>query len=138
MYSSTVIITGSRDYYDWELIFDAINDLGVPPLLLMLKFGDCPTGADLFAYMYAEATRANFRRFIADWNQHGRAAGPIRNHEMVDSGADLVLGFPVDSSRGTRDCCEYAFKKGIAVRFPEMEAVGPPRKEWWKWAAKLS
>lgn len=134
----TVIITGSREFYDWQLLFNSVNDLGRNPLHMLLKFGDCKTGADHYAYMYAEATMCSFRKFEANWLRFGKAAGPRRNHEMVDSGADLVLGFPEDSSRGTKDCCEYAFKQGIPVRFPEMELPGSPERLWWKWAKEIS
>ena len=33
-------------------------------------------------------------RFPADWNMHGRAAGPIRNQQMLDEGKpELVVSF---------------------------------------------
>lgn len=133
----TIIVTGSRDFYDWELVFHALNTHTASHPNFLLKMGDCPTGADLFAYMYAEAIGCSFTRFFADWEKFKKAAGPIRNHEMVDSGADLVLGFPRDSSRGTKDCCTYAASKGIPVMFPEMDEPYAPRSAWWEWAERL-
>lgn len=49
----------------------------------------------------------------ADWNAHGSAAGPIRNTEMVQAGADLCLAFPDARSRGTIDCMKKAIAAGI-------------------------
>lgn len=50
----------------------------------------------------------------ADWNEYGRAAGPIRNQEMVDAGADVCLAFPTGGP-GTRDCMRRARDAGIRV-----------------------
>ena len=50
----------------------------------------------------------------------GRKAEPLRNEKMIQLGADLVLGFPLGESRGTRGCMELARKAGIPVR-----AFGP-------------
>lgn len=143
----TIIITGSRDYKDWKLVFAALEEeyklaLGIDNLLV--KFGDCPTGADLFAWQWCVAKGAvMFQRFEADWPKYGKAAGPIRNHRMVSGGADLVLAFPLESSKGTVDCAVFAFSEGVKVRFPEMErdkGKYPSFTEpsWYKWAAKLS
>lgn len=51
----------------------------------------------------------------ADWDRHGKAAGPIRNQEMVDAGADVCLAFPLGESRGTRHCMKAAEQAGIPV-----------------------
>ena len=51
----------------------------------------------------------------ANWRRYGRAAGPNRNQEMVDLGADVCLAFPLGESRGTRDCMRRASEAGIPV-----------------------
>ena len=56
----------------------------------------------------------------ADWPGKHRAAGPIRNNEMVDSGADLCLAFIVPLSRGAKDCAQRAEAAGIrTIRYDE-------------------
>ena len=52
------------------------------------------------------------RRFPADWETHGRAAGPIRNAEMAKD-ADAVIAFP--GGHGTADMIRRAERKGIPV-----------------------
>lgn len=49
----------------------------------------------------------------ADWDRYGPGAGPIRNQEMVDAGADLLIAFP--GGRGTEDCVRRAEVAGIRV-----------------------
>jgi hypothetical protein len=51
----------------------------------------------------------------ADWARYGKRAGPIRNQEMVDLGADLCIGFVHEKSIGTRDCLQRAEMKDIPI-----------------------
>ncbi len=56
--------------------------------------------------------------FPADWKRYGRAAGPIRNQQMIDEGKpDLVLAFHenLNASKGTRDMVNRAESVGIKV-----------------------
>jgi hypothetical protein len=58
-----------------------------------------------------------FETWRADWQQHGKAAGPIRNQQMIDEGRpDRVLAFWDGKSRGTLDCITRAVAAGIPVR----------------------
>jgi endonuclease YncB( thermonuclease family) len=56
-----------------------------------------------------------------DWKRYGRAAGFIRNGEMVAEGADICLAFPYGMSPGTRDCIARAQAAGIPVRIYERQ-----------------
>lgn len=49
----------------------------------------------------------------ANWQKHGKAAGPIRNRAMVELGADLLVAYPLPGGRGTQDCIKQAVKAGI-------------------------
>jgi hypothetical protein len=51
---------------------------------------------------------------MADWNTHGRAAGPIRNQRMLDEvKPELVVAFP--GGRGTADMVRRAREAGVNV-----------------------
>jgi hypothetical protein len=50
----------------------------------------------------------------ARWEQYGKRAGPLRNEEMIQSGADLVIAFA--GGAGTADCVRRARRAGIPVR----------------------
>lgn len=57
--------------------------------------------------------------YPADWDRHGKAAGPIRNREMLAaSEPDLVIAFvdkPLTRSRGTHDMVTIAREAGITT-----------------------
>ena len=62
-------------------------------------------GADLMAKGIALSLGFEVLSFPAQWEKHGRAAGPIRNRQMlVEGDARLVLAFHnhIEESRGRR------------------------------------
>lgn len=67
--------------------------------------GGCPTGVDRDAEAWAEALGIPVARFPADWQKHGRAAGPIRNREMAEY-ADAIAVFP--GGKGTESMVKEA------------------------------
>ena len=80
--------------------------------------GEAP-GADTLTRHAAEELGIPVLPFPADWDRHGRAAGPIRNQRMIDEGhPDLVLAFTQDlnSSRGTADMVARAKRAGLPLR----------------------
>ena len=75
-------------------------------------------GADMAAHMAACRHHIRFDRYPADWKQHGKAAGPIRNQQMLDEGRpDVVFAFTNElaSSRGTADMVRRAKAAGVPV-----------------------
>lgn len=85
--------------------------------------GDAP-GVDAIARgMFEHVPNVRLHVFEASWKQHGRAAGPIRNQEMVDyARSGHVIGmleymaFPGPQSRGTWDCIKRMADAGIDGR----------------------
>ena len=85
---------------DWNSTDDI--DTWLPPPRTVIITGGCPTGADNIATDWAVVHWVKFETYSVDWDQHGRAAGPIRNQEMINTGKpDCALGFP--GGRGTAD-----------------------------------
>ncbi|MER6601123.1 SLOG family protein [Streptomyces parvus] len=124
-----VIVTGSRDWQDIGIVRRALDEvLAVRPhnQPLVVVHGDCPTGADIMAKAWALTTFTpactdNFERVTeephpAGWHLHGRKAGPIRNQNMVNKGADLCLAFIRNGSRGATGCANLAEAAGIPTR----------------------
>lgn len=127
-----VLVTGSRDWEDRFVVARALNevcdefDLNFEPdeygntmpddRKITVVHGDCPTGADFFATDWCLGNFFVPETHPADWKEHGRAAGPIRNREMIESGIDLVLAFNRNKSKGTTGTIRMAEEAGIEVR----------------------
>lgn len=107
------LVCGGRDFADQAVFDGAMGDL-------MRHFG-CPAeivhgaarGADSMADALGARLAVTVRRFPADWQKHGRAAGIIRNREMLATKPDKVVAFP--GGRGTANMVEQARGAGIAV-----------------------
>jgi YspA, cpYpsA-related SLOG family len=114
-----VLVTGSRNWSDERAITYGLTAASWfasavrRPLLLV--HGACPTGADALAHKWAVSTQTEVEQHPADWKQHGKAAGPLRNREMVSLGADLCLAFPLGESIGTYGCMILARGAWIPV-----------------------
>jgi YspA, cpYpsA-related SLOG family len=116
-----VLVCGGRDYSDRLYLFHTMDNLereaGKPFRGLI---HGAARGADrLAAEWQAERIKTNAQfwaaGYPADWDTHGKAAGPIRNQSMLDQnpGIELVIAFP--GGRGTADMVARARKKGIPV-----------------------
>jgi hypothetical protein len=110
-----ILITGSRDWANWNLLNNTLNEYANEHDIVIVH-GDCPTGADAMAQRWASNQKVQVERYPANWKRYGRSAGPIRNQEMVDLGADICIAFPLPQSRGTIHCMNAARKAGIPVR----------------------
>jgi len=68
--------------------------------------------------LWARIKEVAVQVFPADWETHGKAAGPIRNQRMLDEGRpDLVVAFP--GGRGTSDMVARAKRAGVEVMMIE-------------------
>lgn len=108
-----VLVCGGRDFIDRTWLFRELDALHSSRNVTMVISG-CAPGADSLGIEWAEARRIEVGRFPADWDTHGRAAGPIRNQRMLDEGKpDLVIAFP--GGRGTADMSRRAREAGIEL-----------------------
>lgn len=116
-----VLVTGSRNWPHSKMVWSALTSEFRHGAMTVVH-GACPSGADDHANMWFRLDMDEGHPFFAteephpaDWEKHGKAAGPLRNQEMVDLGADVCLAFPMPDSRGTRDCIRRARAAGIPV-----------------------
>lgn len=108
-----VLVCGGRDYADKVRLFAVLDHYNEELGFEILVHG-AARGADRLAGEWADERGIEVRRYPADWNKHGKSAGPIRNREMVEKESpDLVVAFPGGS--GTRDMVKVATHNGITV-----------------------
>jgi hypothetical protein len=105
-----VIVCGGRDCDDGEAIYHALAELSGRPTIVH----GAARGADRLAGRVARGLCLDVEAYPADWQRHGKGAGPIRNQQMLDAGADLVIAFP--GGRGTADMVRRARAAGVPVR----------------------
>lgn len=105
--SFVILVSGSRDWTDVETIHAVLQRwVGRALVPVVIMHGDCPTGADRIANDWAEAKGIKVDRHPAQWEKYGKAAGPIRNTEMVRTRPRIALLFRRNHSRGTTDTLE--------------------------------
>ena len=68
-------------------------------------------GVDTLAEEYAEEHQIPTLILKPDWKTHGKAAGPLRNTDIVNE-ATNILAFPSKYGRGTQDTIKKAEKAG--------------------------
>ena len=108
-----LLICGDRNWFEGA----AIRDLLLQYKPEVVIEGEAK-GADTLARIHAEMLNIPVLKFPADWEKYGRAAGPIRNSQMLKEGnPDVVVGFHnrIDDSKGTRDMLTRAKKAGKAT-----------------------
>ncbi len=114
-----IIFSGGRNYENRKLIYHYL-EIFSPEMVIV---GDCPTGLDDIINEYCNevvpfcdvSPGVMHKTYYADWNRHGKAAGPKRNRLMCEENkdADFLLAFP--GGRGTEDCIRHAKEFGIPV-----------------------
>ena len=109
-----VLVCGSRTWTDWEAIK---RELACFPGDTTIIHGKAKRGADAIADKVASQLGLKLLVFPANWEEEGRAAGPLRNLRMLAEGEpDLVLAFHKSGSKGTAHMIVAAKEAGIEVR----------------------
>ena len=75
-------------------------------------------GADSIAGNIAKEFGFKVKEFPADWNKYKKAAGPIRNKQMLDEGKpDLVIAFhnKIEDSKGTKNMVTISKEQNVKV-----------------------
>lgn len=110
---SRILVCGGRDYKDRERLFAVLDAYRNSTSTMTVIHGDA-RGADCLAGEWAKDRNVPVCAFPADWNAHGKSAGPIRNAQMIREGQpNIVVAFP--GGRGTDDMIRQARRAGINV-----------------------
>lgn len=108
-----VIIAGSRNFYNYELLKSECDRIlkGLSDIEIV---SGTAKGADTLGERYAVERGYKLTKFPANWNLHGKSAGHIRNREMAEY-ADMLICFWDYRSRGSLNMIETAAKLYLKV-----------------------
>lgn len=111
-----IIIPGSRGFTNFPLMERMLDRL-------LLQYGDDieivsghAEGADKLGEEYAKKHNIKCAVFPAQWEKHGRKAGPLRNTQMLEYAMKqepVVVAFWDGQSRGTLDMLGKAQRNGV-------------------------
>lgn len=111
-----ILVCGGRDFDDRgffrKKMFELFDWHGSPLNFVIIAGG--ASGADSLAEDFAIDEDIPYHIYRADWEKYGRAAGPIRNQQMLDiEKPSCVVAFP--GGAGTEDMVRRAKKAGVQV-----------------------
>ena len=112
MNKTVIIVAGNRRFNNYNFVAGALEALIADQKVTILTGG--ATGVDQLAHQWAGKKKLDRQVLNANWAAHNKAAGPIRNAEMVKMGTHLIAFH--NGSRGTQDIINKARKKGIPVK----------------------
>lgn len=116
--SSNVIVAGGRDFDDYDLMRDTLDELfwdsdAFEGKVIKIVSG-MARGADTLAIDYADENGLTKILFPVNWKFHKNLAGLFRNEDMLSVGTHLVAFWDGDS-HGTKKMIDLAREKGIPV-----------------------
>jgi len=125
-------VTGGRNNWDRERVDEALTVLLDRNHILALHHGGA-TGIDQLAAEWATRHGIPVVPHLPDWDLNGRAAGPIRNFNMLtavrgdaqDLGAAWIL-VAFTGGKGTRDCIDKALSMSFIIDGHYGEPQVPP------------
>ena len=123
-----VIIAGSRSFSNYELLKEHCLSLLQEKRRThrVIIVSGHARGTDTMGERFAKEHGLPCEYYPANWQIHGRAAGPIRNKEMANN-ADALIAFWDGQSRGTLSMINLARKMGLQVaicRYDKQKQTG--------------
>lgn len=108
-----VLICGGRDFNNFAHVKKVMDEIHSKTPVELVISGKA-RGADALGEQWAISKNIPIDPYPANWNDHGKAAGPIRNQQMLDEGKpDLVVAFP--GGNGTRDMINRSKRANVRV-----------------------
>ena len=118
-----VIVAGTRTFEDYSFAKEHLDRIirGLqednPTKKIVMITGDA-RGTDQTGNRYAYEHGYSLQKFPAKWKTYGKAAGPIRNAQMLKFAScahPVLVAFWDGKSRGTRNMIEIAKQADVSV-----------------------
>lgn len=114
MDSFKVIIAGSREFNDYELLKSKLGAFLINKKNITIVSG-AARGADKLGEKYARERGYEISSHPANWDEHGKSAGYIRNDVMAKI-ADACVVFWNGESKGTKHMIDLVNKYNLPLR----------------------
>lgn len=108
-----VLVFGGRDFSRRDVLFDALDEIRQHNQIDSVITGSA-RGVDSFGSEWAVSRGIPLIEYPANWDKHGRRAGPIRNQQMLDEGKP-TLGVQFPGGTGTEDMRRRLNGAGVRV-----------------------
>ena len=106
-----ILVCGGRDYDKRHIVYGLLDALKEEHGDITIIHGGAK-GADTLAQDWAWESGVPFVRYPADWEKHGKKAGPMRNRQMlIDGKPEYFVAFP--GGKGTAHMVSLLKKAGI-------------------------
>jgi hypothetical protein len=119
-----VLVTGDRNWNNSDIIHHWLKEVKKFGFDTLIE-GEA-RGADTLSRIEGAKLGFTILKFPANWDKYPKAAGPIRNTEMLKVGKpELVLAFHNDikNSKGTKNMIDQAIKSKIKVILIDYKGV---------------
>ena len=110
----TILVTGGRNYADTETFNIVLCYIYSKIQFTKIVHGGAQ-GADTLADLLGHCTNVPRSVYEADWKKYGKAAGMIRNREMLDKNEDLDLVVAFPGGKGTAGMIKLSKERNIPV-----------------------
>ena len=110
-----ILVCGSRNWQHKDIIRFCLQYFTFNANIEYVIEGEA-LGADSLSREAAKDLDIPVLKFPAEWEKYGKAAGPIRNKQMLEEGKpDYILAFhnDIQKSKGTVNMIKQAEKSGI-------------------------
>lgn len=97
-------VIGSRTFNNLDMLTEELSKYEITEII-----SGGAKGADSLAETYATKNNIPTTIFKADWKKYGRAAGPIRNKDIVEN-SERIIAFWDYESKGTKNSIDLAIK----------------------------
>jgi hypothetical protein len=109
---NVLIVAGPRNYFNREVISDALVDTIIDYEIVKILTGDA-TGVDQIVAELCYQSGMEYEQFPAAWDKYGKSAGPRRNWDMALHGTHLLAFY--NGSLGTSNMIYFAERHDLKV-----------------------
>ena len=112
-----IAVVGSRTFTNYAQLKTVLDEIVLPMLEIGIEVvivSGGANGADNLAEKYAYENKLEVLLFIPDWDTHGKAAGMIRNSDIVNA-SDLGVAFWDGKSTGTANTLQRLIRKCLPI-----------------------